>query len=46
MLDGRIEDAIHESHVTRGWLVATVVVGLLVEVFLVVVFVLLGAFSA
>ena len=45
MLDGRIEDAIHGSHVTRGWLVATVVVGLLVDAFLVVVFVLLGAFS-
>jgi hypothetical protein len=45
ILDGRVEDAIHESHVTRGWLVATAVVGVLVDAFLVVVLVLLGAFS-
>jgi Interferon-induced transmembrane protein len=46
LLDGRIEDAIHQSHVARGWLVATVVVGLLVDVTLVVVVALLGAFSS
>jgi hypothetical protein len=45
ILDGRVEDAIHGSHVTRGWLVATVVVGLVVDASLVLVLVLLGAFS-
>lgn len=45
ILAGRTPEAIHESHVTRGWLVATIVVGLLVYVFLAAVLALLGAFS-
>jgi hypothetical protein len=45
VLDGRLEDAFHGSHVTRGWLVATVVIGLVVDLALVVVFAMLGAFS-
>jgi hypothetical protein len=45
ILDDRIQDAIHDSHITRGWLIATVVVGLLVDFALVAVFLLLGAFA-
>jgi Interferon-induced transmembrane protein len=45
IVDGRVEDAIHESHVTRGWLFATIVVGVLLYGFLAVVIGLLGAFS-
>ena len=45
ILEGRSEDAFHESHVTRGWLIATIVVGVLVFGFLAVVLALLGAFS-
>ena len=44
--DGRIEDASHASHVARGWLVATFVIGLLVWAFIAVVLVLLGAWSS
>ena len=46
ILEDRPVDAAHASHVTRGWLIATVVVGVLVDLFLVVVLALLGAFSA
>lgn len=43
--DGRLEDAVHDSHVARRWLVATVVVGVLVYLMIGATFVLLGAFS-
>jgi hypothetical protein len=44
--EGRMDAAVHESHVTRGWVIATVVVGILVYLFLGAVFVLLGAFAS
>ena len=43
--EGRPEDAIHTSHVARGWLVATIVIGVLVWAFISTVLVLLGAWS-
>jgi hypothetical protein len=45
IVEGRTDVAVHDSHVTRGWLIATVVVGILVYLFLAAVIVLLGAFS-
>lgn len=46
MAAGRRDVAIHESHVTRGWLVATIVIGVLVYLFLAAVFAVLGAFAS
>jgi hypothetical protein len=43
--EGRIDDAIHSSHVTRRWLVATVAFGLVIYAVITIVFILLGAFS-
>ena len=45
MAAGDPERAMHDSHVARGWLAATIVIGLLVYVFLAAALVLLGAFS-
>lgn len=45
MAEGRVEDAQRDSRRARGWLVATAVVGLLVWASLVLVVLLLGAFS-
>ena len=45
VVQGRSEDAFHASHVARGWLLATVVIGVLVWAFIGVVLVLLGAWS-
>jgi Interferon-induced transmembrane protein len=44
--ESRSEDAFHASHVARGWLIATIVIGVLVWVFIGAVLVLLGAWSA
>ncbi len=46
LAEDRLEAATHASHVARGWLVATIVIGLVVYAFIGVVFILLGAFSA
>ena len=46
VLEDRPVDAAHASHVARGWLIATIVLGLLIDLFIVVVLALLGAFSA
>jgi hypothetical protein len=43
--EDRLDDAIHGSHVTRRWLVATIVVGLVIYAVITIVFILLGAFS-
>jgi hypothetical protein len=43
--EGRSEDASHASHVARGWLFATIVIGVLVWTFIGAVLVLLGAWS-
>lgn len=43
--EGRLQEAVHASHVARGWLIATIVIGLLVYLFLAAVLGLLGAFS-
>lgn len=45
VLEGRPGDAARSSRVTRRWLIATVVVGIAVDLLLVAVFALLGAFS-
>lgn len=42
---GDSDAAGHGSRVAKGWLIATLVVGLLIYLFLGAVFVLLGAFS-
>jgi uncharacterized membrane protein YozB (DUF420 family) len=44
--DGRLDEANRDSRVTRRWLVATVVVGVVVYLFIGAVFALLGAFSS
>ncbi len=43
--EGRLADARHDSVIARGWLWATIVIGLLVWAFLAAAFALLGAFS-
>ena len=43
--EGRTDDARRASRVTRRWLIATVVVGLLLYLVIAVVLALLGAFS-
>lgn len=43
--EGREADALHLSHVARGWLAATIVVGIVVWIGLAVAVMLLGAFS-
>jgi hypothetical protein len=43
--DGDTERAMHDSHVARGWLAATIVIGVLLYVFIAGAFALLGAFS-
>lgn len=43
--DGDQERAMHDSHLARGWLAATIVIGLLIYLFIAAVLVLLGAFS-
>lgn len=43
--EGRLESASHHSRLAKGWVIATVVIGIAVYLFLVVVFALLGAFS-
>jgi heme/copper-type cytochrome/quinol oxidase subunit 2 len=42
---GRLEAAAHHSQVAKGWVIATIVIGLAIYAFLSVVFALLGAFS-
>ena len=44
--EGRTADAARSSRVTRRWLVATIVVGVLVYLIIAAVLALLGAFSA
>ena len=44
--EGRFEDAVGLSRAARRWIIATVVIGILVYLFLVAVIVLMGAFSA
>jgi hypothetical protein len=46
LAEGDRQRAVHESHVARGWLAATIVIGLLVYAFIAVALVLLGAFSS
>ncbi len=46
LADGDPERAMHDSHVARGWLAATIVIGILVYAFIAVALVLLGAFSS
>jgi len=45
LVEERPGDAAHDSRVARRWLVATIVVGVLVDLFLLTVFAMLGAFS-
>jgi hypothetical protein len=45
LADADPERAMHDSHIARGWLVATIVIGVLVYLFIAAAFVLLGAFS-
>ena len=42
---GELESAAHHSRLTKGWVIATIVIGILIYAFLGVVFALLGAFS-
>ena len=46
VLEGRLADAARESRVTRRWLVATIVVGILIYLVIAAALVLLGAFSS
>ena len=46
VLEGRQVDAARESRVTRRWLIATIVVGVLVYLVIAATLVLLGAFSS
>ncbi len=45
LADGDPERAMHDSHVARGWLAATIVIGVLVYAFIALALVLLGAYS-
>ncbi len=45
IVEGRPDDAIRDSRVTRRWLLATAIVGVAVYLVIAAVFVLLGAFS-
>ncbi len=45
LMDGRVEDAISLSVVTRRWLYATVALGVLLDIVLAAVIVMMGAFS-
>ena len=45
IVEGRLDDAAHASRVTRRWLVATAIVGVVGYLVIAAVFVLLGAFS-
>ena len=45
IVEGRLDDATHDSRVTRRWLVVTAIVGGVGYLVIASVFVLLGAFS-
>jgi hypothetical protein len=45
ILEDRPLDAAHDSRVTRRWLIATIVIGILVDLVIAAVLALLGAFS-
>jgi len=44
LAEGDTERAMHDSHVARGWLAATIVIGIVVYLFVAAALVLLGAF--
>jgi uncharacterized membrane protein YjgN (DUF898 family) len=45
MAAGDVDSAAHHSRVAKGWVIATIVIGILIYLFLTAVFALLGAFS-